>query len=184
MSEPAFLRQSPGLTLAEIVAMVGAAMPSSVGDRRLTGTGALDSASPADLSFFENRNYADAARLTRAGGCLTTAALAAGLPADTAPLIVAAPYQAFVTVARTMFPQALRPSSLAPAGSVAGAHVDKTARLESDITIEPGAGIGPRTYDYGPGVGSTVSLSIERNTDPYLTLRYQPAYTRTIRIRK
>jgi hypothetical protein len=44
----------------------------------------------------------------------------------------------------------------------------------------PGAGIGPRTYDFGPGVGATLSLNIERNTDPYLILRYQPAYTRTI----
>ena len=44
----------------------------------------------------------------------------------------------------------------------------------------PGAGIGPRTYDFGPGVGATLSADIERNTDPYLTLRYQPAYTHTI----
>ena len=44
----------------------------------------------------------------------------------------------------------------------------------------PGAGIGPRTYDFGPGVGATLSVDIERNTDPYLTVRYQPAYTRTI----
>ena len=163
MSEPAFLRQSRGLTLAEIVALVGAAMPSSVGgDRRLTGIGALDSASPADLSFFESRNYADAARPTRAGACLTTAALAAGLPADTAPLVVAAPYQAFVTVARAMFPQALRPSSLAPAGSVAGAHVDKTARLESDVTIEPGAVIGPHA-EIGSGtiIGANAVIGAE-----------------------
>ena len=44
----------------------------------------------------------------------------------------------------------------------------------------PGAGVGPRTYDFGPGVGATVSVNVERNTDPYLTVRYQPAYTRTI----
>lgn len=44
----------------------------------------------------------------------------------------------------------------------------------------PGAGTGPRTYDFGPGVGATATASIERGTDPILTVRYQPAYTRTI----
>jgi hypothetical protein len=44
----------------------------------------------------------------------------------------------------------------------------------------PGAGVGVRTYDFGPGVGATLSVNIERNTDPYLIVRYQPAYTHTI----
>jgi UDP-3-O-[3-hydroxymyristoyl] glucosamine N-acyltransferase len=56
----------------------------------------------------------------------------------------------------------LRPSSLAPAGSVAGAHVDKTARLESDITIEPGAVIGPRA-EIGSGtiIGANAVIGAE-----------------------
>jgi UDP-3-O-[3-hydroxymyristoyl] glucosamine N-acyltransferase len=143
MSEPVFLRHSRGLTVGEIAALVGAAKtPAAFETRQLTGIAALDRASPADLSFLESRNFADAARGSRAGACLTTAALAAHLPAEMAPLIVPAPYRAFVDVARAMFPHALRPSSLAPAGSVAGAQVDKTARLEPDVTIEPGAVIG------------------------------------------
>ena len=144
MSEPVFLRQSRGLTVAEIAELTGAEAPSpAFASRRLNGIAALDRASPADLGFLESRNFADAARASRAGACLTTKALAAGLPDGTVPLIVAAPYRAFVSVARAMFPNALRPSSLAPAGSVAGAHVDKTARLEADVTIEPGAVVGP-----------------------------------------
>ena len=145
MSEPVFLRQSRGLTLAEIAELAGAEAPSEAfAARRVTGIAALDRASPADLGFLESRSFADAARASRAGACLTTKALAAGLPAGTVPLIVAAPYRAFVAVARAMFPNALRPSSLAPAGAVAGAHVDKTARCEADVTIEPGAVVGPR----------------------------------------
>jgi UDP-3-O-[3-hydroxymyristoyl] glucosamine N-acyltransferase len=142
MNEPVFLRHSDGLTLAEIAALTGAAAPS-VGDRRLTGIAALDRASPADLAFFEQRSFAVAARATYAGACLTTAALAPELPARVIPLIVEAPYSAFVTAARAMFPQALRPSSWVPTGSVAGAHVDPSARLEADVAVEPGAVIGP-----------------------------------------
>jgi UDP-3-O-[3-hydroxymyristoyl] glucosamine N-acyltransferase len=145
MSEPVFLRQSRGLTLAEIAQIAGAEAPSSAfASRRMSGIAALDRASPADLGFLESRSFVDAARASRAGACLTTKSLAAGLPAGTVPLIVAAPYRAFVAVARAMFPGALRPSSLAPVGSVEGAHVDKTARCEADVTIEPGAVIGPR----------------------------------------
>jgi UDP-3-O-[3-hydroxymyristoyl] glucosamine N-acyltransferase len=43
-----------------------------------------------------------------------------------------------------MFPQALRPSSLSEPGDSAGAHVDRSARLEDGVTIEPGAVVGPR----------------------------------------
>jgi len=144
MSEPVFLRRSRGLTVAEVAALASAAAPpAAFSARRLSGIGTLDRAAPRDLTFLESRNFAAAARSSRAGACLTTAALAAELSPETAPLIVTAPYRAFVQVAREMFPHALRPSSLAPAGSVAGAHVDKSARLEPDVTIEPGAVIGP-----------------------------------------
>jgi UDP-3-O-[3-hydroxymyristoyl] glucosamine N-acyltransferase len=144
MSEPVFLRHSRGLTVAEVATLAGVAPPpAAAAARRLTGINVLERASPADLTFLESRNFAGAARGSRAGACLTTEALAAELGPETAALIVASPYRAFVQVARAMFPHALRPSSLAPAGSVAGAHVDETARLEADVTVEPGAVIGP-----------------------------------------
>jgi UDP-3-O-[3-hydroxymyristoyl] glucosamine N-acyltransferase len=142
MSEPVFLRHSPGLTLAEIANLTGASVPPGASERRLTGIAALDRAAPGDLSFFDSGAHGRAARGTDAGACLTTAALAAELPAGTLPLIVAEPYRAFVATASAMFPHALRPSSLVPAGSVDGAQVHPTARLEPDVTVEPGAVIG------------------------------------------
>ncbi len=55
------------------------------------------------------------------------------------------PYRAFVTVARTLFPAALRPSSLFEASGIApGASVHPSARLESGVVIDPGAVVGPR----------------------------------------
>jgi UDP-3-O-[3-hydroxymyristoyl] glucosamine N-acyltransferase len=143
MDEPVFLRQSQGLALHEIAALTGASVPAGA-SRRLTGIAALDRASPADLVFLDRRSHVDAARATHAGACLATAELARGLPDRVVPLIVEEPYAAFVTAARAMFPQALRPSSLTPAGAVEGAHVDPSARLEDGVTVEPGAVIGPR----------------------------------------
>jgi UDP-3-O-[3-hydroxymyristoyl] glucosamine N-acyltransferase len=163
MSEPVFLRHSRGLTVAEIATITGAATPVIDGDsRRLSGIATLDRASPTDLVFLDSRFYAAAALTSRAGACLTTQALAVNLPVETVPLIVKAPYRAFITAAREMYPHALRPSSLAVAGSVAGAHVDKSARLEPDVTIEPGAVIGPHA-EIGSGtlIGANAVVGAE-----------------------
>ncbi len=81
--------------------------------------------------------------MTHAGACLTTAALAKHLPPHVAVLVVREPYRAFVLVARELFPQSLRPSSLFAQGEVDGAHVHATARLENGVTVDPGAVIGP-----------------------------------------
>jgi UDP-3-O-[3-hydroxymyristoyl] glucosamine N-acyltransferase len=143
MSEPVFLRQTRGLTLDEIARLSGVALTVPPHNRRIVNVAPLDRASPFDLTFLDHKKYADAAAATHAGACLTTTALAKHLPAHVTVLAVREPYRAFVTVARELFPNALRPSSLAKAGAVAGAHIDPAARLEDGVTIEPGAVIGP-----------------------------------------
>jgi UDP-3-O-[3-hydroxymyristoyl] glucosamine N-acyltransferase len=157
MSEPVFLRYARGLTLDEIAALTGAASPAlAARARRITNVAALDRAGPRDLSFFDNKSYAAAAAASHAGACLTTAALAKGLPTRVAALVVREPYRAFVAVARELFPHALRPSSLYEAGEVAGAHVHPNARLEDGVTVEPGAVIGPHAEI---GSGSIISAT-------------------------
>ncbi len=148
MSEPVFLRYARGLTLEEVAKLTGADQPpASARARRIVNVAALDSAGPSDLSFLDNKNYAPAAAGTHAGACLATAALAKELPAHLTALIVREPYCAFVQVARALFPQALRPSSLYDAGEAprahAGAHVHADARLEDGVTVDPGAVVGP-----------------------------------------
>src|SRR6202166_72460 len=163
MSEPVFLRHSRGLTLAEIAALTGATPPSALLlTHRILDVAPLDRAAPSDISFFDNKNYATIAGATHAGGCFTTGVLAKHLPAHVAALIVPEPFRAFVAVARELFPHALRPSSLADAGKVAGAHVHPTARLESGVTVEPGAVIGPRA-EIGGGtvIGATAVIGTE-----------------------
>jgi UDP-3-O-[3-hydroxymyristoyl] glucosamine N-acyltransferase len=144
MNEPVFLRHSRGLTLDEIVDLAGATLASPPPhSRRVVNVAPLDRASPHDLAFFDNRKFAAAAATTHAGVCLTTAALAGDLPPNVAVLTVREPYRAFVTVARKLFPQALRPSSLSEPGEFAGTHIDASARMEDGVSINPGAVIGP-----------------------------------------
>lgn len=143
MSEPLFLRESGGLTLDEIVTLTGATMAAGGrGGRRVVNVAPLDRASPHDIAFFDNKNFAKDAAATHAAVCLTRADLTALLPARTTALIVREPFRAFVQVSRALFPDSLRPISMVSAGATAGAHIDETARLESGATVEPGAVIG------------------------------------------
>jgi UDP-3-O-[3-hydroxymyristoyl] glucosamine N-acyltransferase len=157
MNEPTFLRHSRGLTIGEIADLTGATPGSRIPhSRRVLNVAPLDRASPHDLAFFDNRKFAANAAATHAGVCLTTTALAGDLPSEVAVLMVREPYRAFVTAARELFPQALRPSSLSAPGEFAGAHVDVRARVEDSVSIDPGAVIGP---DVEIGSGSAIGAN-------------------------
>jgi UDP-3-O-[3-hydroxymyristoyl] glucosamine N-acyltransferase len=146
MTEALFFQRRSGLTLRQIVALTGAEpQPGAELDRRITGIAALDRAAPCDLCFLDSAKFADQASICEAGACLTPERLAHLLPAQVSLLYAREPYRAFVEVSRTLFPDALRPSSLCEAhGLAASAVVHPSARLESGVTVEPGAVIGPR----------------------------------------
>ncbi len=146
MGEPVFLKATRGLTLGEIAALTGAALPAGfAAERRIVDIAPLDRAGPAHLTFYDSPRYQAAAASTHAGACLVARRACRGAcPARIAAVVVAEPYRAFITVARALFPQALRPSSLYEAGEAPGAHVHPSARLEEGVTVEPGAVIGPR----------------------------------------
>ena len=146
MTDPFFFARGDGLTLREIVALTGAKPPDGGDlDRRIAGIAALDRAGPGDLCLLDNLDLAEQASICQGGICLTTEPLAHLLPQRVPALLVGAPFESFVRVARALYPDALRPSSLLEAhGVAAGAAVHPSARLEAGVTIDPGAVIGPR----------------------------------------
>jgi len=145
MGEPVFLKATRGLTLGEMAALTGVALPAGVAaERRIVDIAPLDRAGPMHLSFYDDPRYQAAASTTHAGVCLVRGKLAVALPAATVGMVVDEPYRSFIAVARALFPQALRPSSLYAGGQAPGAHVDASARLEDGVTVEPGAVIGPQ----------------------------------------
>jgi len=158
MTEPIFLRQTQGLTIKQIVELSGAATAADAPlDMRITGIAALDSAGPGDLCFLDNAKYAEQLTSTRAGACLMAERFAARAPQGVVVLRTREPYRAFVGVSRAMFPHALRPSSLFEAeGTSAAAFVHPTARLESGVTVDPGAVVGPRAEI---GAGTVISAT-------------------------
>ena len=167
MGEPIFLKHTDGLAFEEIAGLVGVSLPAGVpAARRIVDVAPLDRAGPAHLTFYDDGSHAQAAASTHAGLCLTNAARAKDLPATVPALVVAEPYQAFLTVACRLFPQAVRPSSLYPPGPSALAHIDPSARLEDGVTVEPGAVIGPRAEI---GAGTTIGANAVIGADVRIT---------------
>jgi UDP-3-O-[3-hydroxymyristoyl] glucosamine N-acyltransferase len=147
MTEPFFFSRGRGLSVREIAALASAKpRPGADLDRRITGIAALDQAAPSDLAFLDKAKYAPQLSTSAAGACLTTERYAGRAPAQVSVLCVAEPYRAFVEVARGLFPEALRPSSLFEAGGgiAVGSFVHPSARMETGVTVDPGAVIGPR----------------------------------------
>jgi UDP-3-O-[3-hydroxymyristoyl] glucosamine N-acyltransferase len=141
----------------------------------------LDRAGPGDLVFLDNAKLADQAKSTAAGACLVSERLAGLVPEQVALLVAADPYRAFVEVARTLFPGALRSSSLCETRGVApGAFVHPTARVENGVTIDPGAVIGPRA-EIGArtliGAGAAIGADVRIGRDCSIGANVNIAHT-------
>ena len=175
MSAPFFFKRSGGLSLREVATLVGGeAREGADLDRRISGIAPLDRAAPNELSFLDSPKYVQQAATTVAGACLTTQRFIDALPGRVSVLTVREPYRAFVEVARALFPDSLRPSSLFEASGAAagahhpGAHVHPSARLENGVTVDPGAVIGAGA-EIGSGTvigaGAAIGLKVRIGRD-------------------
>jgi UDP-3-O-[3-hydroxymyristoyl] glucosamine N-acyltransferase len=141
-----FLRAGRGLTIPEIAELTQAqARQGRAADRRIRGIAQLDGAGADDISFLDDARHLGDFAATRAGACFVLPHLAGSASRGLVVLVSAEPYRAFVLVARALFPEGLRPSSLFEASRrAAGASVHPSARIEAGVTIDPLAVIGPR----------------------------------------
>ncbi len=148
MSARSFFRGDRRITVGEIADLTGAELRRNADPARpITGIATLERGGPSDLVFLDQARSAEQARSSAAGACLTNRRLVKCVPPNAALLVVEQPFQAFVSVARALFPDALRPSSLfsgegAAPGVAAGAVMHPTARVESGVSIDPGAVVG------------------------------------------
>jgi UDP-3-O-[3-hydroxymyristoyl] glucosamine N-acyltransferase len=132
------------LTLAEIVALSGAATPVGADQARLfTGIGPLDGAGAADVSFLDNAQYVAQAGATAAGLVIVGQRHADKVAKSSIVLVAKEPYRAFAKVAAALFPASMRPQPIFGGRGIAtGAYVHPDARLEHGVIVDPGAVIG------------------------------------------
>ena len=145
MALPSFLEPLPWSTLAKLATLTGAVLadPSRSG-QRIKGLASLDAAGPMHLTFFDNVKYAGQLASTQAGACLVGPRFETSVPSHVAVLRTRHPFREFVTIARELHGDALRPQSwFGNEGVAASAFVDPSARLEDDVIVDPLAAIGP-----------------------------------------
>jgi UDP-3-O-[3-hydroxymyristoyl] glucosamine N-acyltransferase len=173
VTEPSFFKRPTGLSAGEIATLTGAAArPGACLERRITNVAAIDLAGPTDLTFLDSSKYLEQLATTAAGVCLIGERFASHAPSHVTALVVREPHRSFVVVARELFPDALRPSSLMEAQGVApGAHVHPLARLESRVVVDPGAVVGPRA-EIGSGsvIGATAVIGPDVRIGRHVTV--------------
>lgn len=143
---PVFFKHPVGLTVGEIATLTGAKLRSGARiDDLITNVAPLNRAGASDLAFLDTAKYADVLTSTQAGACLMTERFESQAPSSMNVLRAKEPYRAFVIVARRLFEDSLRPSSLFETEGVPStAAIHPSAQIAIGVTIDPGAVIGPR----------------------------------------
>ncbi|KIZ43467.1 LpxD N-terminal domain-containing protein, partial [Rhodopseudomonas palustris] len=189
MKGTGFFADATPLSVADIIAITGA---EALGDadlgRVFTDVAPVDLAGPDDLTFIADSKFATQLPASKAGAVLTTQRFAGQAPAGAVVLQVRKPYEAFVAVARKLYPSSLRPTSVfGTVGIAPGAHVHPSAKLGAGVTVDPGAVIGPRA-EIGAGtliganavIGPHVRIGVDCAIGPCSTVIHSEIGDRVI----
>lgn len=139
MADPRFFSVAGPFSAAEIAQRTGTTI-GGAGNAALLlrDVAPIESAGPAELSFFDNRKYLDAFRRTGAGAVFVQPAFAASAPAGATLLLTEQPYRAYAVAAQAFYPEP-PPSP----GIAQSAVIDPTAKLGEGTAVEANAVIGP-----------------------------------------
>jgi UDP-3-O-[3-hydroxymyristoyl] glucosamine N-acyltransferase len=154
--DPRFFRRRGPLPLAEVAAACGATAPERA--LLLQGVAPLQSAGPQEVSFLDNRRYAEALAATAAGAVIVHPDMAPRVPAGTAALLTPEPYVAWARVAALFHPEPPVDPGVHEAAIVdPAARVDPSAEIGPFAIVGSAAEIGPRcrlgpAAVVGPGV--------------------------------
>ncbi len=132
-----FFSKSGPHPLSAIAALVGADCVEP--ERMFAGVAPLQSAGPEDISFLDNRRYAELLAGTKAGAVIVHPDFAARAPAGTIPLVTSEPYVGWAKVSALFHPY-----PAASAGVHPSAIVDPAAVIDPSVEIGAGAVIGAR----------------------------------------
>lgn len=158
MADARFFDRKGPFTLGQLAAMLDAQLAEGADAAQMVNdVGALDSAGPDALSFYQSQKYETDLKNSAAGACLMRAREADKAPTGMALLFVENPHKAYAHAVQAFYPEAVAQPGVSPA-----AHIDETAVLGEGVAIAPGVVIGP-----GVSIGSGTSIGantvIERN---------------------
>lgn len=143
MADPRFFEKAGPYALAELAKIANAEVRFGDPDRVFSDVQPLQTAGAGDVSFLENKLYADAFMHSAAGVCLVDAKYAERAPQGMALLVTEEPYRAYARVAQAFYPKTC--FTHAPdLGIHVGAHIHDTATLGDGCRVEAGAVIEAR----------------------------------------
>jgi UDP-3-O-[3-hydroxymyristoyl] glucosamine N-acyltransferase len=159
-ADPRFFLRAGPFSLAAVVEAAGGTVRGAPADpaRLFVGVAPLQSAGPDEVSFLDNRRYAEALRATRAGAVILHPDMADRVPAGTIAIAAAAPYLGYARVAAMFHPEPPPRPGIHPTAVVAadaeigeGCEIGPYAVVGAGARIGPGSVIGPHAV-VGPGV--------------------------------
>jgi UDP-3-O-[3-hydroxymyristoyl] glucosamine N-acyltransferase len=159
MADLSFFSRPEPLSLGQIAELTGAELASGADrSRMIHDVAALGDAGPCHVAFYDNLRYEAELQLSHAAACFVSPKFAGAVPSRIVALVTRHPFRAFVELARTLHPDALRPGSdFRLAGIAASAVIHETAHLEDEVTIDPLAVIGP---DVEIGSGTVIGAGV------------------------
>lgn len=175
MADPRFFSVAGPFSLKQLIEISGAtAGPGADLDALYVDVAPLTTAGPSQVSFLDNKQYAEAFSQSRAGACFVHPRFAAKAPASMTVLTADDPYRAYAVTAQAFYPAPSSGGTIAPTASV-----DPTARIGEGCDIQPGAVIGAgaeigRRCRIGPNavVGPGVVIGDDGFVGPGASLTY------------
>ncbi|AMC13273.1 UDP-3-O-(3-hydroxymyristoyl)glucosamine N-acyltransferase [Liberibacter crescens] len=166
-----FTPSKAGISLSQLAHSINVElMNKDYGNRIIYSIAPIARAKEGDVAYIISRKFIPDLESCYASAIICNSDMRAFIPDHIAVLLSSSPEEAFALAGYLLYPDAMRPSSviLGFKGISSAAFVDNTAKLESDITIEPMAvigsdvEIGSGTY-IGPGVVIGPHVKIGRN---------------------
>lgn len=171
--DPRFFARTGPHGLASVAA-TAEATADLARELELDGVAPLQTAGPTQVSFLDNRRYADLLAGTRAGAVIVHPDLAAQVPPGSVALVTPAPYVGWARVAALFHPPPpARPGVHERAFVDAGAEIDASAEVAAFAVIGAGASIGPRVrIGAGAVIGPGVVIGADCRIGPLVSLSH------------
>ena len=142
--DPRFFSRTGPHALAVVAQAAGGELSGDDG-RMLGGIAPLQLAEGGDVSFLDNRRYADLLATTRAGAVIVHPDMREGVPSGCAAIVTPEPYVGWARVAGLFHPLLPGQPGVHPTAVVdPAAQVDPSAEIGPLAVVAAGAEIGPR----------------------------------------
>jgi UDP-3-O-[3-hydroxymyristoyl] glucosamine N-acyltransferase len=149
VGDPRFYACAGPFSLGAVAAAAGATVDAAMAERAMLGIAPLQTATPDQVSFLDNRRYLAELAATRAGAVLVQPELVNRVPTTTIPVLINDPYGGWARVAALFHPEPAASPGIDPT-----ALVDEGADLGASVEVGPYAVIGAGARI---GVGTRIS---------------------------